>query len=244
MHSFLYENNNFVKYSAEHIFAVIIFLTIGVFFIFIGKKRLKSIDAKYNFITWILVFVFLTQVGKIFVKKYTGTFDLTQDLPLHLCNMSPLFLLLAYYFRSRLAWSVFFLWIMSGTFQSLFTPTLHDSFPQYEWWRYWIIHAWLVTGAFYGIVVFNYRIRFKDIFIGLFWLNVLSFTIMFINMKIGANYMFMLGKPDTKTLYSILSEWPYYIIELEPMALFLFGIIYLPFYIVKKISSKRNTVNI
>jgi hypothetical integral membrane protein (TIGR02206 family) len=240
MDSFLYANNNFVKYSAEHYISVIIFLIIGILFIYIGKHKLKTINAKYNFITYIMLFVLITQIGKVLGKKYTGTFDITEDLPLHLCNMAPLFLFFAYYFRSRLAWSVFFLWIMAGTFQSLFTPTLHDSFPQYEWWRYWIIHAWLVTGAFYGIVVFNYRMKFKDIFISLFWLNILSFTIMFINMKIGANYMFMLGKPDTETMYDILSEWPYYILELEPLALFLFGILYLPFFIVKKINEKKS----
>ncbi len=244
MHSFLYENNKFVNYSTEHYISVIIFLIIGILFIYIGKYKLKTIDAKYNFITGILLFVFLFQIGKIFVKLYTGTFDMTEDLPLHLCNLSPMFLLLAYYFRSRLAWSIFFLWIMSGTFQSLFTPTLHDSFPQYEWWRYWIVHAWLSTGVFYGIFVFNYRMKFKDIFYALFWLNVLSFTIMFIDMKIGANYMFMLGKPDTTTLYNILSEWPNYILELEPLALLLFGILYLPFFIYDRFFVKKKALNV
>ncbi|HHH53221.1 MAG TPA: TIGR02206 family membrane protein [Bacteroidetes bacterium] len=240
MDSILYENNSFTNYSLEHYISVLIFLLLGIFFIYIGKNKLKSEDSKFNFITLILLFVFLVQIGKIFVKKYIGIFDLTEDLPLHLCNMSPLFLLLAYYFRSRLAWSIFFLWIMSGTFQSLITPTLHQSFPQYEWWRYWIIHAWLVTGAFYGIFVFGYRVKFKDIFYALFWLNVLSFTIMYINTKIGANYMYMLGKPDGETMYNILSEWPDYILQLEPLALAFFLVIYLPFFIVKKLSKKTS----
>ena len=63
---------------------------------------------------------------------------------------------------------------------------------------------------------------------------------MYINIKIGANYMYMLGKPDGKTLYNVLSEWPNYILELEPLALAFFLVIYSPFYIIAKFK-KQNT---
>jgi len=233
MNGFFQDNNAFVNYTAEHYLSVIIFLIIGIAFILIGKYKLKG-NQKYSFIVLILSFVFFFQVIKIFVMQYKGVFDIKTDIPLHLCNMSPLFLLLAYYFRSRLAWSIFFLWIMSGTFQSLITPTLHQSFPNYEWWRYWIIHAWLVTGAFYGIFVFGYKIRFKDIFKALLWLNVLAFVVFLINTQLGSNYMYMQGKPEGKTLYNALLDWPYYIIQLEFLAIFFFSLIYLPFYFMSK----------
>jgi len=233
MNGFFQDNNAFVNYTAEHYLSVIIFLIIGIAFILIGKYKLKG-NQKYSFIVLILSFVFFFQVIKIFVMQYKGVFDIKTDIPLHLCNMSPLFLLLAYYFRSRLAWSIFFLWIMSGTFQSLITPTLHQSFPNYEWWRYWIIHAWLVTGAFYGIFVFGYKMRFKDIFKALLWLNVLAFVVFLINTQLGSNYMYMQGKPEGKTLYNALLDWPYYIIQLEFLAIFFFSLIYLPFYFMSK----------
>ena len=233
MNGFFKDNNAFVNYTAEHYLSVIIFLIIGIVFILIGKYKLKG-NQKYSFIVLILSFVFFFQVIKIFVMQYKGVFDIKTDIPLHLCNMSPLFLLLAYYFRSRLAWSIFFLWIMSGTFQSLITPTLHQSFPNYEWWRYWIIHAWLVTGAFYGIFVFGYKMRFKDIFKALLWLNVLAFVVFLINTQLGSNYMYMQGKPEGKTLYNALLDWPYYIIQLEFLAIFFFSLIYLPFYFMSK----------
>jgi len=233
MNGFFQDNNAFVNYTAEHYLSVIIFLIIGIVFILIGKYKLKG-NQKYSFIVLILSFVFFFQVIKIFIMQYKGVFDIKTDIPLHLCNMSPLFLLLAYYFRSRLAWSIFFLWIMSGTFQSLITPTLHQSFPNYEWWRYWIIHAWLVTGAFYGIFVFGYKMRFKDIFKALLWLNVLAFVVFLINTQLGSNYMYMQGKPEGKTLYNALLDWPYYIIQLEFLAIFFFSLIYLPFYFMSK----------
>jgi len=233
MNGFFQDNNAFVNYTAEHYLSVIIFLIIGIAFILIGKYKLKG-NQKYSFIVLILSFVFFFQVIKIFIMQYKGVFDIKTDIPLHLCNMSPLFLLLAYYFRSRLAWSIFFLWIMSGTFQSLITPTLHQSFPNYEWWRYWIIHAWLVTGAFYGIFVFGYKMRFKDIFKALLWLNVLAFVVFLINTQLGSNYMYMQGKPEGKTLYNALLDWPYYIIQLEFLAIFFFSLIYLPFYFMSK----------
>ena len=233
MSDFLTDNNNFINYTFEHYIAVFIFIIIGIGFNIYGK-RIRNEKKQRLFIISILAFVFLFQVAKIFVMQYKGVFDLTTDLPLHLCNMAPFFLLSAYYSKSRLAWSVIFLWIMSGTFQSLLTPTLHQSFPNYEWWRYWIVHAWLVTGSFYGIVVFGYRMKFKDIFISLLGLNILAFTIYFVNIYLGSNYMYMQGKPDGKTLYNVLWDYPRYIIQLEFIALFFFSLIYLPFYLLKK----------
>ena len=150
---------------------------------------------------------------------------------MHLCNISPLFMFFAYYFNNRRAWSIFFLWIMAGTFQSLLTPTLTESFPHYEWWRYWIIHVWLVTGSFYGIFVLGYRLKFADMFYSLFFLNILAFTVYFINIKIGANYMYMVAKPEGKTMYNLLGDWPFYILQLEFVALLLFSVIYIPFYL-------------
>jgi len=233
MNAFLTDNNGFINYTFEHYVAVFVFLLIGIGFNIYGKK-ISSERKKRILIVSILVFVFLFQVAKVFIMKYKGVFDPTTDLPLHLCNMAPFFLLTAYFTKNRLAWSVIFLWIMSGTFQSLLTPTLHQSFPHYEWWRYWIIHAWLVTGSFYGIVVFGYRMQFKDIFIALLGLNILAFIIYLINIYLGSNYMYMQGKPDGKTLYNALWDWPQYIIQLEFLALFFFSLIYLPFYMIKK----------
>lgn len=230
MNSFLTPNNQFHNYTLEHFLSVIIFLIIGFVFIYIGRNKLKN-DQKHKFITYLMLFIFLFQLLKIPVYYSIGKFDIKEHLPLHLCNIAPFFMFFAYFFRSRIAWSIFFMWIMAGTFQSLLTPTLTESFPHYEWWRYWIIHAWLVTGALYGIFVLGYRMKFKDMFISLFWLNVLSFSVYFINIAIGANYMYMVAKPDGTTMYSLLSDWPYYILQLEFVALLLFSILYLPFYI-------------
>ena len=232
MDSFLVANSQFRNYTTEHYLSVALFLAIGILFIYIGQNYLKK-DQKYRFIFGLMLFIFFFQVIKVPLYMYTGVFNYRVDLPLHLCNISPIFMFFAYFFRSRIAWSIFFLWIMAGTFQSLLTPTLTESFPHYEWWRYWIIHVWLVTGAFYGIFVLGYRIKFKDMFYSLFWLNVLAFAVYFINVQIGANYMYMSGKPDGKTMYDLLGDWPLYILQLEFVALLLFSIIYLPFYLTR-----------
>ena len=165
MDGFLIFNNQFKNYSTEHLVSVIVFIIIGIMFIYLGRDYLRN-EARHRFIILLMLFIFLVQLAKIPVYIYAGIFDYREHLPLHLCNISPVFMLFAYFFRNRLAWSVFFLWIMAGTFQSLFTPTLTESFPHFEWWRYWIIHVWLVTGAFYGILVLGYKMRFKDIFYG------------------------------------------------------------------------------
>ena len=51
--------------------------------------------------------------------------------------------------------------------------------------------------------------------------------------------MFMVAKPDGKTMYDLLGDWPYYILQLEFVALLLFSLIYLPFYLAEKANKRR-----
>lgn len=229
MNSFLINNNSFEANSWEHVISVLIFTVIGVAFILYGN-RLKGEVAKRKLLLYFTFGIFLSQLAKVGILLSIGEFDPATDLPFHLCNVAPIILWTAYYLRSRVLWGVIFLWIMAGTLQANFTPTLHQAFPHFEWFRYWIIHVWLVIALLYGIINLGYRMKFMDIFRSLLWLNVFAAIIYPVNLALDANYLFLVEKPDGKTMIQLLSSWPYYILQLELVALLLFSIIYLPFY--------------
>jgi len=238
MNSFLVNNNRFEANSWEHLVSVLIFALIGVLFILYGY-RLKNEKERRRVLLIFTFSIFLSQLAKVAILLSLNRFDPATDLPFHLCNVAPFILWLAYYLRSRVLWGVIFMWIMAGTFQANFTPTLHDAFPHFEWFRYWIIHVWLIISLLFGIIHLNYRLKPWDILRSLLWLNVFAIVIYPVNLVLDANYLFLVHKPDGKTIFDLLGDWPYYIFQLEWVALILFSVLYLPFYFYRKRSTEK-----
>jgi len=153
--------------------------------------------------------------------------------------MLPFIIPFALYFKNRAVWAVLFLWIIAGTFQSLITPTLKDSFPHYEFFRYWIVHCGLVIAALYPIFVWGFKIKFKDVIAGTIAMNVLAFVMYFINLLLESNYMYMQAKPAGDTIYNLLGPWPWYLLSLEVVMGVLFFILYVPFLVISRVEISR-----
>jgi len=230
MNSFFINNNNFHSNSWEHIVSVLIFTLIGIGFILYGK-RVKDEKKKLRLLLVFTFSIFLAQLAKVAILLSMGLFNVKTDLPFHLCNIAPFILWLSFYLNNKKIWGVIFMWIMAGTLQANFTTTLTQSFPHFEWFRYWIIHVWLIIAIIYAINNLGYRIKRNDIFRSIFWLNIFALVLYPVNKLLSANYLFLVAKPDEKTMYSLLGDWPYYIFQLEFVALLLFSLLYLPFYL-------------
>jgi len=230
MHSFLVNNNSFEAHSWEHFISVMIFSLIGAGLIFLGR-RTNDPEKRRTLVLYFTFSIFLAQLAKVIILLSIGQFDATEDLPFQLCNIAPFILWLAYYLRSRVLWGVIFMWIMAGTLQANFTPNLHQAFPHFEWFRYWIIHVWLIISILYGIILLDYRLVWQDIFRSLFWLNIFALIMYPVNKVLNANYLFLINKPDAKSMYDLLGDWPYYIFQLEFVALFLFTLLFIPFFL-------------
>jgi uncharacterized membrane protein YwaF len=54
-------------------------------------------------------------------------------------------------------------------------------------------------------------------------------VIHFINLAIGSNYLFTVGKPPTESLLDLLGPWPLYLLSMEAIGFALFFLLYLPF---------------
>ena len=230
--AFFTDNFNFKNYSLEHLMVIIVSVLLSVLIILFAKKKLSPRHQKL-FGFYLAIIILFSQLAKVFIKMHLGVFDKSHDLPLHLCNMMPFFVPIAMLYRSRIIWAVLFFWIMGGTFQSLITPTLQHSFPHYEFFRYWFVHCGLVMIMIYGAVVLGFRLTIKDAILSAVLLNVLAFIIYNVNNLLDSNYLYLQAKPAGTTLYSFLSPWPWYILQLELVLVVLFTMIYLPFHFIR-----------
>ncbi len=232
------DNQEWVNYSTEHYISFVIFSVLGVAFIYCGTKIWDE-KQKHKYWLYLCIFLWIVQYAKVLIKWQLGVFDYHRDLPLELCNMLPIFMTLAVYYKSQKWWAILFFWIMAGTFQSNFTPTLKDTFPHYEYFRYWIIHMGLPIAAMYGVFAMGYRITFKDGLRSFLWMNVLAWSMFLFNHFSGANYMFMQGKPDGKTIYDLMADWPMYLFQLEFVLWAFIILILIPFWVHRYFSKKR-----
>lgn len=173
--------------------------------------------------------LYTVQLFKTFIRIYLGNFNIATDLPLELCNIIPLVMIIALLRKSRTLLSIIFFWIMAGTIQANITPTLLNTFPHYEWIRYWLIHTGLPIMAIYTFYVFGFRYNFRDIVRSALAMNIVAATVYVFNIILDANYMYLVAKPPPGTVYDILGPWPWYIVSLEVALLIFFSISYLPF---------------
>ncbi len=226
---FLVDNGAFTNYGLEHAMCFILTLAF-IFYILQKGKNQWTEDQKIKYLVYICIFGAATQLFKVFYKWATGIFDPTNDFPLHLCNLMTLFMPFVMYFRWQKAWGIIFFWIMAGCAQSIFTPTLSESLPHYEAVRYWAVHGVIILGALYGWYAIGWTITWKDAVSSAIGLNILAAILYPINVFLGANYMYLNGKPPGKTFYDLLAPWPEYIISLEIIVWSVFGLMLIPFY--------------
>lgn len=142
-------------------------------------------------------------------------------LPFQLCTImvwvSIAMLLTRHY---RLYEIAFFLGIL-GALQALFTPNLDETFPHFRYFHFFIAHAAIIAASVYMTAAVGYRPTFRAMLRAFGWLNVFALMAGIVNWLTGENFMFLARKPDTASLLDLLAPWPWYILELEAVALVL-----------------------
>ncbi|KXK36355.1 MAG: TIGR02206 family membrane protein [Saprospiraceae bacterium] len=227
--AFLKDNGQFSNYGVEHTIAFTLCIAAIWLMLYLAKYKWND-DQKYRYMVYISVFAASTQLFKVFYRVYNGTFNPTEDFPLHLCNLMVILLPFTMIFKWRKLWGITFFWIMIGCAQSIFTPTLTESMPHYEAVRYWVIHSAIILGALYGIYAFGWTITWKDTIRSILGMNILAAILFPINLVLHSNYMYLNAKPPGTTFYDLLGPWPGYIIWLEVLVNGLFTLVLIPFY--------------
>ena len=229
---FYADNFGFVNYGTEYYISFFCFTLLGIVIIWYGKKcRTQGISDNIH-LPFIVIYLLL-QISKIFIRLYLNTFDVREDLPLYLCNLMPFFMLWSFAQKNEKVFKIFAFWILAGSFQSLITPTLEHSFPHYEYFRYWFVHSGITISVLYGFFVYKWKLTLRDGMISLIWLNIFAAFIYIVNTYLGSNYFYLNAKPPGTNLYTLLSDWPWYILQLEFVAVFLFSVVASPFYLMQ-----------
>ena len=175
----------------------------------------KDEGIQRNILLRIAISLSLIQLLKIPLNLYTGTFDVTKDIPLHMCNFLPFIFIWLYAVKSRVVWSTIFFWVVLGVSQANFTPSVQYSLFHYDAIRYWMVHMGLILLALYPAILWKWELELRDVGRTVVWLNIAAVIIYGLNLLLDSNYLYVMGKPPRTTFFSILPPWPTYILVLE-----------------------------
>jgi hypothetical integral membrane protein (TIGR02206 family) len=219
--------------TLEHIFPVILAFIFNILLICFSKYKLnKSQQEKTIFCFSVLIS--LTVIVFHVYKISKGNYTIANDLPLYLCSLLGLLIPVFAYYRKYWMYEILLFWIIGGTLQAVLTPDIPFGFPNFDYFRYWIVHLGLLTVIFYVTFVFNFRPKLKSVFKSFFALQVYVIAIVVINYTLNANYFYLNEKPKSASLLDFFGEWPIYIIVVQLIVIPLFLLIYLPFYLSEK----------
>jgi hypothetical integral membrane protein (TIGR02206 family) len=160
-----------------------------------------------------------------------------EALPLHMCDFSKVAIglyLLGY--GPRFFHCAFF-WGIIPASMALITPALTYSFPYPEYINFFYGHGLILLGVSVGLFVLNERPYFKDFLFVTGITILLTIMIYIINLMLGdgANFWYLIYKPNGDTIMNLFPDAPWHIFALVPTAIFAFFLTYLPLLIKDKI---------
>lgn len=143
------------------------------------------------------------------------------SLPFQLCSLMVLLSAAMLLTRNRkLSDIVFFLGIL-GALQALLTPNLDVAFPHFRFFNFFIAHLGIIAACLFMAAVERYRPNIRSLLRAFLWLHILAVPAAITNYLADTNFMFLAHKPSTASLLDILAPWPWYLLQLELVVLFL-----------------------
>jgi len=234
MPDFLFDTSNkFVAYSSMHWYPILLISVLLIAAILFAKYRLSE-KGKVWFGTALALLPALCVFNRMLFTYLEGTFSIQEELPFHLCRLLALILPFVIYFKNEKWFGITYFFTMVGTLQALLTPDLPLAAPHYSYASYWILHGVLIYLPIYCIVVFGFRITKRDFINAVIAGNAYLLLTLIVNLTIGANYFYTSHKPPSASLLDFLGPWPWYILSVELLTIFLFVLAWIPFWFSRK----------
>ena len=223
----------FEAYTYLHWWPLIFFIVVLTGVILFAHQKLSH-QQRVVFGTWLAIIPALCVILRMILTGIDGTFNIQEELPVHLCRAIAFAFPFVIYYQSRKWFGILYFFTIVGTLQALFTPDLPLSAPHHSYWTYWPLHCILTSLPIYCIVNFDWIVTKRDFWNAILVGNAYLIITGVINYLIGSNYFFTHHKPPGPSLLDVLGPWPWYILAVEGLAVMFFLLIGLPFWVGKK----------
>lgn len=228
---FLFKQNEFIAFSGQHFWPILIIFLIGLFSILFAKYKLDQ-TSRWCFLIYLSIIPALGYYLTIPMIIIESGLSIEKDLPLHLCRIMAIVAPYLIWKKNRFWLGVFYFWILAGTLNANITPDIDYGFPHWSYFAYWIMHSFLIIIPIYYVLLLDIKINLKDLNNAFWTANGFIVLSVITNYFLDSNYMYTLKKPPAASILDYMGDWPIYLISGQAVALVLFLLLYLPFLII------------
>jgi len=222
--------NRFETFSIHHFAALFVFAMFTMLAVWFGLNSDEKRKLWIGFGIATIAFAFML-IDSIY-RLVTGKYDVLKDLPFFLCDFVVIILPWVILKQQRKWIGILYFWVVAGTLQALLTPELAEGFPEFEFFRYFIMHGGIVTAVVYYIIVFKIKIRWKDFWNAILYVQFYLIGVHIINVILRSNYSYTMAKPTSQTILDYMGPWPWYILFGEFLMIALFLLLKIPYILV------------
>lgn len=154
-----------------------------------------------------------------------------QALPMQLCDVSAFVAIVALIWRGQQAYELAYFWGLAATSQAIIAPDISLELPMALAVSFFVQHCGIVIGALFMTWGLHMRPAPGAVGRAFGWTQVYGLTAGFLNWAGNMNFGYLRAKPVHATMLDSFAPWPWYILELEVMALVSFVVFYAPFWI-------------
>ena len=225
----------FEIFGTVHILTI---LSIVLVSIFLPKFYKNKSDKQISLMTKVVAGIIAAHV---IISPYkdlyllADPYDWRETIPLHMCDLSEIFLVWFLLGGPRLLYTCAFFWGLGGATMAILTPDI--SHHDLDYIFFMIGHGMIIVGIMYATIALGNRPYAKDIItVSLITALVLLPIVYVINLILGepANFWYLIAKPEGASLMDVFPDPPYHLLVTTPLAISVFYLIYLPYFIKDK----------
>ena len=224
--------NPFILFGTTHIVTIIAITLVSIFLPLIYKTKSEY---QKSIMTKAIAFVIFCHV---IISPYKDLYLLDNPynwrevLPFHMCDLSEIFLIFFLLGGPSILYKCAFFWGLAGATMAIITPDIE--FLDLDYAFFMIGHGMIIIGIMYATVALDNRPYAKDIVtVSLITALILLPITYLINYILGepANYWYLMQKPAGASLMDAFPEPPYHLLVTTPIAILMFCLIYIPYYV-------------
>jgi len=224
--------NPFILFGTTHIVTIIAITLVSIFLPLIYKTKSEY---QKSIMTKAIAFVIFCHV---IISPYKDLYLLDNPynwrevLPFHMCDLSEIFLIFFLLGGPSILYKCAFFWGLAGATMAIITPDIE--FLDLDYAFFMIGHGMIIIGIMYATVALNNRPYAKDIVtVSLITALILLPITYLINYILGepANFWYLMQKPAGASLMDAFPEPPYHLLVTTPLAILMFCLIYIPYYV-------------
>jgi len=200
--------------SNEWIRNTIVSLLYILLVLFIGRQL--SYKQRLFLAKSIAILLIITTVTGHARNIANGYWNISENLPLHLCGISNLIAcFILFTKKNKVLFEFLFYAGIIGGIQAFLTPQINNfDGSTYEYIEYHFSHAGIILLPIFMYNYLNYEITKFSWLRVVLYLNIVLMVVMPLNFQIDSNYMYLAYPPNVNNPL-IIGEWPYYVFYWE-----------------------------